>query len=119
MPKPGPADDFTAEFDPNARRSFLLSIKNSKKRKAKRAEKLAEEALRKDRAERRQKRKEERDEVVQALIDKQAKIGLRSLPLYVGGGGVIPMAEVDAAKPTEMTLSEVTLVPKIDPPAPL
>jgi hypothetical protein len=107
-----PAD--RVEYNEAAHRSFLLSVKHSKKQKAKRAEKLAKETLRKVRADRRHQRKEEREQVVRDLVKKQTKLGIQSLPLYTESHGSILFAEVDAANPTEVKLAELEITKDTD-----
>jgi hypothetical protein len=108
--------DDRAEFNESARRSFLLGIKHSKKKKAKEAEKRAKETLRKVRAERRHQRKEERETVVKELVEKQAKLGIRPTPLLADGNNVLLFAEVDAANPTEVKLGEMEVKDNGSPP---
>lgn len=102
----GPSDG-KAEYDPAQRRSFLISVKNSKKNKRKKAEKLAKETMKQVRAERRVQKREAINENIKELVKKQSKLGIKALPIFAQEEKQIVMAEVDAANPTEITLTEV------------
>jgi hypothetical protein len=110
------SDKDHAQFDEAARRSFLLGIQHSKKKKAKEAEKRAKETLRKVRAERRHSRKEEREQAIQELVQKQTKLGIRPIPLLTDGCRSLLIAEVDASNPTNVKLGEIEITDKGDPP---
>ena len=109
MPKTTNEGETKAEFNPVERRQFLMSIKNHKRQKRKRAEKLAKETLRKVRAERRNKLKEEREEIVKTLVKKQSKMGIKALPLFAAEEKALLMAEVDAANPSEVKVTEIDM----------
>lgn len=95
------------EYDPAQRRAFLIGVKNSKKNKRKKAEKLAKETMKKVRAERRVQKREAIQENIKQLVKKQSKLGIKALPIFAEEEKQIVMAEVDAANPTEIKLSEV------------
>lgn len=97
------------EYSADERRSFLLSIQNGKRTKKKKAEKLAKVTLRKVRAERRNLRKEEREEVMRKIVRKQSNMGIKALPLFASRTQTLLVAEVDAADPQNVTVSEVKM----------
>ena len=88
------------EFSEESRKSFLLGIKNKKKRKEKKAKAMAKEALRKARADLRNEKKEQREEVVNQLITKQYQLGIKPLSIFLEGpsGPDMQFIQVDPKK---------------------
>ena len=76
------------QFNEESRKSFLLGIKNKKKRKEKKAKAMQKELLRKARADLRNEKKEQQDAVVNQLITKHVQLGIKPLPIFLEGPSV-------------------------------
>ena len=96
------------QFDEESRKSFLLGIKNKKKRKEKKAKALAKEAIRKARANLRNEKKEQQEAVVNQLISKQIQLGIKPLPIFLEGSGgpQMQVIQVDPKKSSKVIEEE-------------
>ena len=88
------------QYSEESHKSFLLGIKNKKKRKEKKAKQMAKEAIRKARADLRNEKKEQREEVVNQLITKQVQLGIKPLSIFLEGpsGPDMQFIQVDPKK---------------------
>lgn len=95
------------EFDPASRKSYLLGLKNKKKRKEKKAKLLAKEELRKARAELRCEKKEKREMIANQMIQKQIQLGISPLPILIRDAGInMEVIEVDPVQTNALSGEE-------------
>ena len=94
------------EFDETSRKSFLLGLKNKKKRKEKKAKIIAKEILNKARAELRHKKKEKQQEDIKTLLRKQSKLGIQPLSIFTEGPNGINMEMIEVDPNEQNNLEE-------------